>query len=154
MGHGRDKEDWPSRVDGPIAREQDCAMKTQDALLKQASITTQDSTVVATFDIDGTIPDSGAYVVGLMGATPDYSSQRRLCIEFMNGKAIAFYSFNREQGVEEDYDLSGVTHSENTITGSFPLAALNGLGKGHLMSAFSEAEGREYQHGVPVEEHL
>ena len=118
MGHGRDKEDWPSRVDGPIAREQDCAMKTQDALLKQASITAQDSTVVATFDIDGTIPDSGAYVVGLMGATP------------------------------------GVTHSENTITGSFPLAALNGLGKGHLMSAFSEAEGREYQHGVPVEENL
>jgi hypothetical protein len=141
-------------VDGPIDREQDGAMSTQDALLKQASISTQDSTVVATFNIDGTIPASGAYVVGLVGATPDYSTQRRLCIEFMNGEAIAFYSFNREQGVEEDYDLSGVTHSDSTITGSFPLAALNGLGKGHVMSAFSEAEGREFQHGVPVEEHL
>ena len=32
--------------------------------------------------------------------------------------------------------------------------AIGGLGKGHLMSAFSEAEGREYQHGVPVEENM
>ncbi|MBX7444587.1 MULTISPECIES: hypothetical protein [unclassified Arthrobacter] len=129
-------------------------MDTDEALLKQASIKTQDSTLVATFDIDGTIPGSGAYVVGLMGAAPDYSSQRRLCIEFMNGKAIACYSFNRDQGIEEDYDLSGVTHSGSTITGSFPRSALNGLGKGHVLSAFSEADGREFQHGVPVEEAL
>ncbi|MGX5717100.1 hypothetical protein [Arthrobacter sp. MAHUQ-56] len=129
-------------------------MDTDEALLKQASIKTQDSTLVATFDIDGTIPGSGAYVVGLMGATPDYSSQRRLCIEFMNGKPIACYSFNRDQGIEEDYDLSGVAHSGSTITGSFPRSALNGLGKGHVLSAFSEADGREFQHGVPVEEAL
>ncbi|UKA69381.1 hypothetical protein [Arthrobacter sp. FW306-06-A] len=129
-------------------------MSTDDALLKQASIKAQDSTILATFDIDGAIPESGAYVVGLMGASPDYSFQRRLCIEFMNGKAIACYSFNRDQGVEEDYDLSGVSHSDNTITGSFPLSALNGLGQGHVISAFSEADGREFQHGVPVEEAL
>lgn len=129
-------------------------MKTQDALLKQASIKAEDSTLVATFDIDGTIPASGAYVVGLVGATPDYSSQRRLCVEFMNGEAIAFYSFNREQGTEETYDLSGVSHSENSITAQFPVAAINGLGEGHTMSAFSEADGREFQHGVPVEENL
>ncbi|KIC65668.1 hypothetical protein PUN71_005350 [Arthrobacter sp. NQ7] len=127
-------------------------MSTDDALLKQASIKTEDSTLVAQFDIDGAIPDSGAYVVGLMGASPDYSLQRRLCIEFMNGEAIACYSFNRDQGIEEDYDLSGVSHSENSITGSFPLTALNGLGQGHVLSAFSEADGREFQHGVPVEE--
>jgi len=129
-------------------------MSTDDALLKQASIKTQDSTLVATFNIDGAIPESGAYVVGLMGATPDYSTQRRLCIEFMNGEAIACYAFNRDQGVEEDYDLSGVSHSDSTITGSFPATALNGLGKGHVLSAFSEADGREFQHGVPVEESL
>ncbi|NUP58203.1 MAG: hypothetical protein HOQ04_12120 [Pseudarthrobacter sp.] len=129
-------------------------MDTDEALLKQASIKTQDSTLLATFDIDGTIPGTGAYVVGLMGATPDFSSQRRLCIEFMNGKAIACYSFNRDQGIEEDYDLAGVTHSDSTITGSFPRSALNGLGKGHVLSAFSEADGREFQHGVPVEEAL
>ncbi|MEV7637225.1 hypothetical protein AB0N71_13765 [Pseudarthrobacter enclensis] len=129
-------------------------METQDALLKQASIKAQDSTLVATFDIDGNIPGSGAYVVGLMGATQDFSSQRRLCIEFMNGEAIAFYSFNREQGVEEDYDLSGVSHSGNSITVQFPVDAINGLGAGHTMSAFSEADGREFQHGVPVEENL
>ncbi len=129
-------------------------METQDALLKQASLKAQDSTLVATFDIDGSIPGSGAYVVGLVGATPDYSSQRRLCIEFMNGEAIAFYSFNREQGIEENYDLSGVSHSENSITGHFPKAAINGLGQGHVISAFSEADGREFQSGVPVEEAL
>jgi hypothetical protein len=141
-------------VDGPNGREQDGAMSTDDALLRQAMIQAQDSTLVATFDIDGAIPGSGAYVVGLVGATPDYSTQRRLCIEFMNGEAIAFYSFNREQGLEENYDLAGVTHSENRITGQFPRTAINGLGQGHVMSAFSEADGREYQSGVPVEEKL
>jgi hypothetical protein len=141
-------------VDGANGREQDGAMETQDALLKQAQIKAQDSTLVATFDLDGTIPGSGAYVVGLVGATPDYSTQRRLCIEFMNGEAIAFYSFNREQGTEENYDLSGVTHSENRITGQFPLTAINGLGEPHVMTAFSEADGREFQSGVPVEEAL
>jgi hypothetical protein len=129
-------------------------MSTSDALLKQASITAQDSTAIATFDIDGSIPGSGAYVVGLMGATPDYSSQRRLCIEFMNGEAIAFYSFNRELGTEENYDLSGVTHSDTSITGQFPLAAIDGLGREHVMSAFSEADGRDFQSGVPVSESL
>ncbi|WP_457962569.1 hypothetical protein M1E17_13575 [Arthrobacter sp. D1-29] len=127
-------------------------MTTNDALLKHVSIKAQDSTLVATFDIDGNIPGSGAYVVGLMAADPDYSSQRRLGIEFMNGEAIACYSFSHDQGIEENYDLSGVTHSGNTITGSFPLDVIHGLGKGHIMSAFSEADGREFQSGVPVEE--
>jgi hypothetical protein len=129
-------------------------MSTHDALLKQVSIKAQDSTLVATFDIDGNIPGSGAYVVGLMAASPDYSSQRRLGIEFMNGEAIAFFSFNHEQSTEENYDLSGVTHSGNTITGHFPLAAINGLGQGHVITGFSEADGREFQSNVPVEENL
>jgi hypothetical protein len=129
-------------------------MSTNDALLKQVSIKAQDSTLLATFDIEGNIPGSGAYVVGLMAASPDYSSQRRLGIEFMNGEAIAFYSFSHEQGTEENYDLSGVTHSGSTITGVFPMDAIHGLGKGHIMSAFSEADGREFQSGIAVEEAL
>ncbi|XAS69403.1 hypothetical protein V3C33_09195 [Micrococcaceae bacterium Sec5.7] len=129
-------------------------MSTNDALLKHVSIAAQDASLVARFDIDGNIPGAGAYVVGLVAATPDYSSQRRLGIEFMNGEAIAFYSFSHEQGTEENYSLSGVSHSGNTITGNFPLAAIHGLGKGHLMTAFSEADGREFQSGVAVEEAL
>lgn len=129
-------------------------MSSQNALLKHVSIKAQDEKLVATFDIDGNIPGAGAYVVGLVAATPDYSSQRRLGIEFMNGEAIAFYSFSHDQSAEENYDLRGVTHSGNTITGNFPLAAVHGLGKGHIMSAFSEADGREFQSGVAVEEAL
>ena len=129
-------------------------MSTHDALLKHVSIKAQDSTLLAIFDIDGNIPGSGAYVVGLMAASPDYSSQRRLGIEFMNGEAIAFFSFNHDQSAEENYDLKGVEHSGNTITGHFPLSAINGLGKGHVMTAFSEADGREFQSGVTVEESL
>ncbi|MEW9873902.1 hypothetical protein [Arthrobacter sp. HS15c] len=129
-------------------------MSTNDALLKHVSIKAQDTTLVATFDIDGNIPGAGAYVVGLVAASPDYSSQRRLGIEFMNGEAIAFYSFSHEQGTEENFDLSGVSHSGNSITGNFPLAAIHGLGKGHIMSAFSEADGREFQSGITVDEAL
>jgi hypothetical protein len=129
-------------------------MTTNDALLKHVSIKAQEPTLVATFDIEGNIPGSGAYVVGLVAASPDYSSQRRLGIEFMNGEAIAFYAFSHEQGTEENYDLSGVTHSGSSITGNFPLAAIHGLGKGHVMSAFSEADGREFQSGVAVDEAL
>ena len=129
-------------------------MSTNDALLKHVSIKAQDTTLVATFDIDGNIPGAGAYVVGLLAASPDYSSQRRLGIEFMNGEAIAFYSFSHDQSAEENYDLAGVTHSGNTITGNFPVAAVHGLGKGHIMSAFSEADGREFQSGVAVDEAL
>ena len=129
-------------------------MSTSDALLKQVSIKAQDSTLVATFDIDGDIPGSGAYVVGLVAASPDYSSQRRLGIEFMNGEAIAFFSFNHEQNCEENYDLEGVSHSGSTITGNFPLTAINGLSEGHVITGFSEADGRDFQSGVPVEENL
>jgi hypothetical protein len=129
-------------------------MSTHDALLKHVSIKAQDEKLVATFAIDGNIPGAGAYVVGLVAASPDYSSQRRLGIEFMNGEAIAFYSFSHDQSAEENYDLAGVTHSGNTITGNFPVAAVHGLGKGHIMSAFSEADGREFQSGVSVEEAL
>ncbi|MCP9000870.1 hypothetical protein NFC73_14215 [Pseudarthrobacter sp. RMG13] len=129
-------------------------MSTNDALLKHVSIKAQDEKLVATFDIDGNIPGAGAYVVGLVAASPDYSSQRRLGIEFMNGEAIAFYSFSHDQTAEENYDLGGVTHSGSTITGNFPVAAVHGLGKGHIMSAFSEADGRAFQSGVAVDEAL
>ncbi|KNH19871.1 hypothetical protein ACU18_04985 [Arthrobacter sp. ZBG10] len=129
-------------------------MSTHDALLKQVSIEAQDATLVATFEVEGNIPGSGAYVVGLVAASPDYSSQRRLGIEFMNGEPIAFYSFSHEQGTEENYDLAGVSHSGSSITGNFPMAAVHGLGKGHVMSAFSDADGREFQSGVPVREAL
>ncbi|GAB3566191.1 hypothetical protein GCM10027405_24720 [Arthrobacter alkaliphilus] len=129
-------------------------MSNHEALLKQASVTATEATLVAKFEIEGSIPGSGAFVVGLVAATPDYSSQRRLGIEFMNGEAIAFFSFNHDQSAEENYDLKGVEHSGNVITGHFPISAINGLGQGHVMTAFSEADGREFQSGVAVEEAL
>ncbi|WP_426297878.1 hypothetical protein [Arthrobacter sp. R-11] len=129
-------------------------MSTHDALLKQASITATEATLVARFEIDGSIPASGAYVVGLVAASPDYSSQRRLGIEFMDGEAIAFFAFNHDQGTEENYDLKQIQHSGSTITANFPRSAINGLGEGHVITAFSEADGREFQSGVPVTESL
>ena len=128
-------------------------MSSNEALLRNASIAAKNSHLVATFDIDGNIPSSGAYVVGLVASTPDLSHQRRLGIEFMNGEAVSFYAFNHD-GTEENFDLNGVEHSGSTITGNFPMAAINGLGKGHVMTGFSEADGRDFQSGVKVDENL
>jgi hypothetical protein len=128
-------------------------MSSHSALLKHVAVAAKDSTLVATFDIDGNIPSSGAYVVGLVTATPDHSHQRRMEIEFMNGEAVSFFCFSHD-GTEENFDLKGVEHSGNTITGTFPISTVRGLIKGHLMSAYSDCEGRDYQANVPVEESL
>jgi hypothetical protein len=66
---------------------------------------------------------------------------------------VSIYSFSHD-GTEENFDVNSVEHSGSTITGSFPMSTVLGLGKGHLMSAFSEADGREFQSGVPVDEAL
>ena len=128
-------------------------MSSNDALLKHVSIAAEDTSLVAKFDIDGNIPGQGAYVVGLVAATPDHSHQRRMGIEFMNGEAVSFYCFSHD-GTEENFDLKGVEHSGNTITGYFPISTIMGLAKGHLMTAFSDCDGRDYQANVPVEESL
>lgn len=128
-------------------------MSSHNALLKNVSIAAEDTSLVAKFDIDGNIPGQGAYVVGLVAATPDHSHQRRMGIEFMNGEAVSFYCFSHD-GTEENFDLKGVDHSGNTITGHFPLSTVMGLAKGHLMTAFSDCDGRDYQSNVPVEESL
>lgn len=128
-------------------------MSSHNALLKHVSIAAEDASLVAKFDIDGNIPGQGAYVVGLVAATPDHSHQRRMGIEFMNGEAVSFYCFSHD-GTEENFDLKGVEHSGSTITGYFPLSTVMGLAKGHLMTAFSDCDGREYQANVPVEEAL
>jgi hypothetical protein len=128
-------------------------MSSHNALLKHVSIAAEDTSLVAKFDIDGNIPGQGAYVVGLVAATPDHSHQRRMGIEFMNGEAVSFYCFSHD-GTEENFDLKGVEHSGSTITGYFPLSTIMGLAKGHLMTAFSDCDGREYQANVPVEESL
>ena len=104
-------------------------MSSHNALLKHVSIAAKDSTLVANFDIDGNIPGQGAYVVGLVAATPDYSHQRRMGIEFMNGEAVSFYCFSHD-GTEENFDLKGVEHSGNTITGHFPHQHCLGPGQG------------------------
>ncbi|MDN4646281.1 hypothetical protein [Arthrobacter sp. PsM3] len=128
-------------------------MSSHNALLKHVSIAAEDTSLVAKFDIDGNIPGQGAYVVGLVAATPDHSHQRRMGIEFMNGEAVSFYCFSHD-GTEENFDLKGVEHSGNTITGHFPLSTVMGLAKGHLMTAFSDCDGRDFQANVPVEEAL
>ena len=128
-------------------------MSSHNALLKNVSIAAEDISLVAKFDIDGNIPGQGAYVVGLVAATPDHSHQRRMGIEFMNGEAVSFYCFSHD-GTEENFDLKGVEHSGNTITGHFPISTIMGLAKGHLMTAFSDCDGRDYQANVPVEESL
>ena len=128
-------------------------MSSHNALLKHVRIAAEDTSLVAKFDIDGNIPGQGAYVVGLVAATPDHSHQRRMGIEFMNGEAVSFYCFSHD-GTEENFDLKGVEHSGNTITGHFPISTIMGLAKGHLMTAFSDCDGREYQANVPVEEAL
>lgn len=66
-------------------------MSSHNALLNHVSVAAKESHLVATFSIDGNIPGQGAYVVGLVAATPDHSHQRRLGIEFMNGEAVSFY---------------------------------------------------------------
>ena len=128
-------------------------MSSHNALLKHVSIAAEDTSLVAKFDIDGNIPGQGAYVVGLVAATPDHSHQRRMGIEFMNGEAVSFYCFSHD-GTEENFDLKSVEHSGSTITGYFPISTIMGLTKGHLMTAFSDCDGREYQANVPVEEAL
>lgn len=128
-------------------------MSSHNALLKHVSIAAKDSSLVAKFDIDGNIPGQGTYVVGLVAATPDHSHQRRMGIEFMNGEAVSFYCFSHD-GTEENFDLKGVEHSGNIITGNFPIATVLGLPKGHLMTAFSDCDGRDYQANVPVDEAL
>ena len=128
-------------------------MSSHNALLKHVSIAAKDAALVAKFDIDGNIPGQGAFVVGLLAAAPDFSHQRRLGIEFMNGEAVSFFYFNHD-GTEENFDLKGVEHSGNSITGNFPIETVMGLPKGHLMTAFSDCDGREYQANVPVEEAL
>ena len=128
-------------------------MSSHNALLKNVSIAAEDTSLVAKFDIDGNIPGQGAYVVGLVAATPEHSHQRRMGIEFMNGEAVSFYCFSHD-GTEENFDLKGVEHSGSTITGYFPISTIMGLTKGHLMTAFSDCDGREYQANVPVEEAL
>ena len=128
-------------------------MSSHNALLKNVSIAAEDTSLVAKFDIDGNIPGQGAYVVGLVAATPDHSHQRRMGIEFMNGEAVSFYCFSHD-GTEENFDLKGVEHSGSTITGYFPISTIMGLTKGHLMTAFSDCDGRDYQANVPVEEAL
>jgi hypothetical protein len=128
-------------------------MNSPSALLKHVSVAAKDSTLVATFDIDGNIPNSGAYVVGLVAASPDHSHQRRMEIEFMNGEAVSFFCFSHD-GTEENFDLGGVEHSGNTITGNFPLSTVMGLEKNHLMTAFSDCDGRDYQANVPVDKSL
>ena len=128
-------------------------MSSHNALLKHVSIAAEDTSLVAKFDIDGNIPGQGAYVVGLVAATPDHSHQRRMGIEFMNGEAVSFYCFSHD-GTEENFDLKGVEHSGSTITGYFPISTVMGLAKGHLMTAFSDCDGRDYQANVPVEEAL
>ncbi|HJW01340.1 MAG TPA: hypothetical protein VJ617_19800 [Arthrobacter sp.] len=128
-------------------------MSPNTAFLKHVTVAAKDSTLVAKFDIDGNIPSSGAYVVGLVAATPDHSHQRRMEIEFMNGEAVSFFCFSHD-GTEENFDLTGVEHSGSTITGNFPISTVMGLAKGHLMTAFSDCEGRDYQANVPVEESL
>ena len=128
-------------------------MSSHNALLKNVSIAAEDTSLVAKFDIDGNIPGQGAYVVGLVAATPDHSHQRRMGIEFMNGEAVSFYCFSHD-GTEENFDLKGVEHSGSTITGYFPISTIMGLTKGHLMTAFSDCDGRDYQANVPVAEAL
>lgn len=128
-------------------------MSSHNALLKHVSVAAKDRSLVAKFDIDGNIPGQGAYVVGLLAAESDYSHQRRLGIEFMNGEAVSFFYFDHD-GTEENFDLKGVEHSGNSITGTFPIETVLGLPKGHLMTAFSDCDGRDYQANVPVEEAL
>jgi hypothetical protein len=128
-------------------------MSSHNALLKHVSIAAKDTSLVAKFDIDGNIPGQGAYVVGLVAATPDHSHQRRMGIEFMNGEAVSFYCFSHD-GTEENFDLKDVEHSGNVITGNFPIATVLGLPKGHLMTAFSDCDGRDFQANVPVDEAL
>ncbi|GAA3284846.1 hypothetical protein [Paenarthrobacter aurescens] len=128
-------------------------MSSLVAFLKQVSLAAKDTELIATFNVDGNVPASGAYVVGLVMATPDHSHQSRIGIEFINGEAVSFYCFPHD-GSEENFDLSGVEHSGSSITGRFPLSAVMGTGEGHLVTAFSEADGRDFQANVPVEQSL
>ncbi len=92
-------------------------------------------------------------MVGLLAAAPDYSHQRRLGIEFMNGEAVSFYYFNHD-GTEENFDLKGVEHSGNTITGNFPHDDCAWAPQGPPDDRLQRRDGREYQANVLCEESL
>ncbi len=128
-------------------------MSSHNALLKHVSIAAEDTSLVAKFDIDGNIPGQGAYVVGLVAATPDHSHQRRMGIEFMNGEAVSFYCFSHD-GTEENFDLKGVEHSGSTITGYFPISTDHGPGQGPPHDGLQRLRRPRVPGEVPVEEAL
>ena len=77
-------------------------------------------------------------------------------IQSADGANSVNVRFRLPPEVQEDAAASAAMTSQvtSTITGNFPLDAIHGLGKGHVISAFSEADGREFQSGVAVEEAL
>ncbi|WP_051389323.1 hypothetical protein [Arthrobacter sp. 35W] len=102
------------------------------------------------FVLDKSLPTHGSYLLGLMAASSDYSHQRRLSIEFMDGNVVDFSTFNHDQVDQEHHDHSGV-HSDGTkVRASFPASSISGLGRGRIVTAYSHADGEEIQAKVPV----
>ncbi|MCZ2401708.1 hypothetical protein IV498_00535 [Paenarthrobacter sp. Z7-10] len=103
------------------------------------------------FDLDKSLPTHGTYLLGLVAASADYSHQRRLSIEFVNGDLVDFSTFNHDQVDQEHHDHSGVTFDGATIVAQFPTSSIGGLGRGRLVTAYSHVDGERLQSRVPVD---
>lgn len=102
------------------------------------------------FVLDKPLPTHGSYLLGVVAASADYSHQRRLSIEFINGDVVDFSTFNHDQVDQEHHDKSFV-HSDGTkVMASFPASSISGLGRGRIVTAYSHADGEEIQSKVPV----
>jgi hypothetical protein len=103
------------------------------------------------FALDRSLPKRGSYLLGLVATSADYSHQRRLSIEFIDGDLVDFSTFDHEQVDQEHHDRSGVSFDGNSIEAVFPASSIGGLGRGRVVTAYSHADGEPLQSRFPVE---
>ncbi len=103
------------------------------------------------FELSKSMPTHGSYLLGVVATSEDYSHQRRLSIEFVNGDLVDFSTFNHEQVDQEHHNRSGVTLDGTTVTADFPASSIGGLGRGRVVTAYSHADGEQLQARFPVD---
>ncbi|SKB71315.1 hypothetical protein SAMN05660916_02250 [Arthrobacter sp. 31Cvi3.1E] len=126
-------------------------MTTPAPLLTAVSLFEGNGSFVVKYELDGPIPQTDTFLVGLHGVSQDGAVVRQIGTKFLDGACIANFIFDHNAASQENFEYVPATDDAHLIFASYPMGPLEALGETPKFRGYLNFAGSDHQNDVPVE---
>ena len=102
------------------------------------------------YDLDGPIPRTDAFLIGINASSQDGKVTRQFGIKFLDGQPIGFFVFDHNAEKQQNFEYVQAIEDEKVIITPYEIASYSQLGDHPILRAYVNYAGADLATEIPV----